>query len=77
MPLTVNVGQRVQADVELTPEGPSTLVIEGFVVDEFLTPVQRARYWGMQEQLRRQMEEMRERRGDGSRTEREKGRRRP
>lgn len=44
---------------------------------EFLTPVQRARYWGMQEQLRRQMEEMRERRGDGSRTEREKGRRRP
>jgi len=33
---------------------------------QFLTPVQRAKYWGFQEQLRRQMEEMRERRGDST-----------
>lgn len=30
---------------------------------QFLSPVQRAKYIGMQEQLRRQMDEMRERRG--------------
>lgn len=30
---------------------------------QFLTPVQRAKYFGFQEQLRRQMEEMRSRRG--------------
>jgi Spy/CpxP family protein refolding chaperone len=30
---------------------------------QFLTPVQRAKYVGMQEQLRRQMDEMRDRRG--------------
>lgn len=33
---------------------------------QFLTPVQRAKYWGFQEQLRRQMEDMRERRGDST-----------
>lgn len=41
--LTVNTSQRVQADVVLTPEGPATLVIQGFVVDEFLAPVRGAR----------------------------------
>lgn len=47
-------------------------------LQQFMTPVQRAKYWGMQEQLRRQMEEMRERRGDSSsRSPRDKGRRRP
>lgn len=30
----------------------------------FMTPIQRARYWGLQEQLRHQMEEMRERRSN-------------
>lgn len=45
---------------------------------QFLTPVQRAKYWGFQEQLRRQMEEMRERRGDSTmRLPGEKARRRP
>ncbi len=45
---------------------------------QFLTPVQRAKYWGFQEQLRRQMEDMRERRGDSTmRLPGEKARRRP
>ena len=47
-------------------------------LQQFMTPVQRAKYWGVQEQLRRQMEEMRERRADSSAgAARQKGRRRP
>lgn len=47
-------------------------------LQQFMTPVQRAKYWGMQEQLRRQMEEMRERRMDSSsRQPGARGQRRP
>ncbi|MGQ0650035.1 MAG: hypothetical protein ACT4P7_21000 [Gemmatimonadaceae bacterium] len=56
------VARLMDRAIQLQRQRIDLLEAEQRELAQFLTPIQRARYFGVQEQLRRQMEEMRDRR---------------
>ena len=58
------VARLMDRAIQLQRQRLELLEAEQRELAQFLTPIQRAKYFGFQEQLRRQMEEMRARRAD-------------